>query len=306
MTAKPPGLTLRLKDEDAAKKAKATRANAVIFGIPVAIVLLAIWLSSLSVDSGSLLSDWTRRWVDDLAATLIPSQNAGWLPDVADQKQRGDILVEANHLQPALVYYHNALKLAVQHDHNKAATPDESKRMRSHLANSMAMTYVKLGNDTQAATWYKHGLDVDDNNAELHYNYANLCVRQEKWVPAEAHYRKVLELKPLNPPAMLSLAYVLQQEGALDEARTLLLEAWDVDNTDADIAAQLGYQYMAETDVSNALEWLNTAADMGHEEAALQRNELLSAWMRTQEQMTAGATQGSHDGDTMTLEEPVL
>ncbi|ETV95657.1 hypothetical protein H310_11076 [Aphanomyces invadans] len=306
MTPTLQGLTSRLKAEEAAKKAKAKRTKAIALGFPVAIVLFAIWLSTLSDDTASLLSNWTARLVDDMVAKLNPSPYTGWLPDVADQKHRGDILVNANHLEPALVYYHKALKLAAEHDRNKSATSDESKRMRAYLANSMAMTYVKLGNDTQASTWYKHGLDVDDNNAELHYNYANLCVRQEKWVVAEAHYRKVLTLKPLYPPAMVSLAHVLQKEGGFAEARTLLVDAWDLDKTDADTAAQLGYQYMIETEVSKALEWFNIAADMGHQEAALQRNELLAAWMRTQERMAASASDGAHNGDTMQLPEPDL
>ncbi|KAF0715443.1 Aste57867_3353 [Aphanomyces stellatus] len=293
----PAGLASRLKAEEAAKKTKASLVKSVTFGIPIAVVLLAFALCFMSNPTS---------W--DLTTDESTGQSeAGWMNDVLEEKRNGDLLFENEHFEPATKYYIKAMKMAKKHAQDKTTTPEESVLMGTYLANSLGMTYVKIGNDTQATTWYQYGLDLDANHLELNYNLGNLLTRAEKWIDAEKHYRKVHRFKPNFPPAMLGLAYVLQKQGInIDESRTLLLDAWEIEK-DADIAAQLGWQFMAESDAEKALEWLNVASDMGHVDAANQRNELLAAWLHTQAKMTTTtAGNGHHDGDTIALNEPAL
>ncbi|CAK4623764.1 unnamed protein product [Aphanomyces euteiches] len=289
--AKLQGLAARIK----ARKSTPLLAK---YGVPIALLLLAIGVCLLpeSIDL------WPTTEVEPSLKTP-----GGWMRDVVDEKRRGDLLFDAEQFEPALEFYIRAMNLAVKHHKENSATPDESKLMRSYLSNCLAMTYVQLGKDAEATTWYKRGLEINGDHLELLYNYANLCSRTEKWVAAEGYYRKVLKLKPSFQPAMASLAFVLQQQGALEDSRTLLLDSWDLSKDDPEVAAQLGWQYMAESDSLKALEWFDVAVKMGHEDAKKQRDDIMAAWMKTQEMMAASSQSiGNHESDTMPLADPVL
>ncbi|OQR92567.1 hypothetical protein ACHHYP_03498 [Achlya hypogyna] len=274
---KPQGLAQRLKAQSQAKKKQGWLTKAATFGIPMAFVILAIVLALCSDISDSDPSESLRT-------------RSGWMKDVATTKRRGDSYYQSAQYEIAIHHYKTALRTVRAHDEAKITTKDESKRMQAYLANSLGLSFVKLGNQTQAQTWYEKGLSVDSEHLELLYNYANLCVRTQRLLQAEKHYRKALELKPDFDLAMMGLAHVLQQHEAWDEARTLLFTAWEI-GKDKDVAAQLGWQYMSEHNADRALEWLTIAADMGHKEAKRQRDELLVVWQKTREKMAQGADQ---------------
>ncbi|OQS06550.1 hypothetical protein THRCLA_01412 [Thraustotheca clavata] len=278
------GLVQRRKAENDAKRKKHKLAKTAAWGVPLAIVLFAIFLS------------FTHN-VEEMDTNLrLPS---GWMKDVAMTMRKGDTYYDSEQFDTAILYYKKAMKAVQIHDKERTTTQEESKLMRSYLFNSLGLSYVQLGNQTQAMTWYEKGLAVNGDHLELLYNYANVCAETKRWLQAEKHYRRAIELKPDFDLAMLSLAYVLQQHEAWDEARSLLFTAWEI-SKDKDIAAQLGVQYMIEHNADRALEWLTIAADLGHERAKHQRDELLQIWQKTRESLNKATEQG----DTIELAEP--
>ncbi|EQC31287.1 hypothetical protein SDRG_10890 [Saprolegnia diclina VS20] len=276
--SKPHGLATRLKAKDDAKKRKETLVKTAVFGIPMAIVLVAIVMAFFSDGIELDASDSLRA----------PS---GWMKDVATTKRRGDSYYSAEQYDVAIEYYKSALRSVRTHDAEKITTKDETKLMRAYLSNSLALSYGHLGNTTQAESWYEKGLSVDSEHLELLYNYANHLAETKRWLHAEKHYRKAIALKPDFDLAMMGLAFVLQQHEAWDEARTLLFTAWEIAK-DKDVAAQLGWLYLSERNADRALEWLSIAADLGHVGARQQRDELLLVWQKTRESMHKASDQG--------------
>jgi tetratricopeptide (TPR) repeat protein len=82
-----------------------------------------------------------------------------------------------------------------------------------------------LGQYDQAAEHYRAALDLDRNQADIHYNYGVLLLKQSKRQDAERAFQQALQINPYYAEAHNNLGSLYEQQGRLDEAFQQFTEA---------------------------------------------------------------------------------
>ena len=90
--------------------------------------------------------------------------------------------------------------------------------------NNLSGLLREAGRLEEAENCLAEALRIAPNYAEGHYAWGQLRAHREDWTGALEAYRHCLSLKPNWPPALLSMAGVLQHMGATDEALGCLQE----------------------------------------------------------------------------------
>ena len=123
--------------------------------------------------------------------------------------------------------------------------------------------YVLTGNFEKAVSRFRHAGVLDPKMEGAHYNAGQALIRLNRLEEAEKEFRAELQLDPLSPFAKYHLAYTLLERNlGIDEAIRLLKEGIDTKYDFADARYQLGKALIARGEVEEALQQLQTAANL--------------------------------------------
>lgn len=89
--------------------------------------------------------------------------------------------------------------------------------VRQH--NDLGVSYEAQGEYDLALREYRRAADLDDRWARPLINGGNTLAAQQQWPAAAELYRQALERQPGQAEAMNNLAWVLLQQGELEQAR---------------------------------------------------------------------------------------
>jgi tetratricopeptide (TPR) repeat protein len=96
------------------------------------------------------------------------------------------------------------------------------------IYNDLGFVLDRQGLADEAAELYRKSLELDPDSASAHYNLATSLARRGEFAEAERHFRAALEVNP-SAPAYTALAFVVWQQGRVDEASARLHDAIEVD-----------------------------------------------------------------------------
>ena len=96
-----------------------------------------------------------------------------------------------------------------------------------------AHVFILLNKNKEAREALDEALRLDPNEADTHALYGDVHRKALNPLPAEASYRKALELEPSHPQALAGMGQLLLDQGAVQEARDHALWILQNDATDA-------------------------------------------------------------------------
>ncbi len=175
------------------------------------------------------------------------------------------------------------------------------------IGNYVASSYLKLGDNRNAAKAYKEAIALDRSRDDTHIKLGNLYFSEERYQEAEAEYAEAVKINPqpanlyslgqaqiktgnfrgaeeqfskiervahdaVNGPYGMGLSYSAQ--GRYDEAIAKFKEAIDIDDEFYDAYLEMGYAYADMGEMENAQEVFEFLEDPSPELA-----DLLSRYM---------------------------
>ena len=151
----------------------------------------------------------------------------------------------------------------------KSLSEDKLKTQSSQFSN-LALKLQSEGKYDEAIESYVKAIEINSNDAKLHYNVGTAFQAKEDFEHAEKAYKKSLEIDPNNEKAksalellskqmnakkaqeLVSRAIDLQNSNNYQEAITTYLAALSINSNDASLYYNLGTAYQASGDFSNA------------------------------------------------------
>jgi tetratricopeptide (TPR) repeat protein len=136
----------------------------------------------------------------------------------------------------------------------------------------LASLYMETGDVDKALDSFERCLRIDPSNGLLHAIYGEMLLDSGRHDEAEAEFRSSLQLDPLNYRAIESLVSLLESEGRLKEAVSILEDAAGDPAATAELRVKLAQAYLeAERpdDGIRVLETLRKEAELSPEAALL-------------------------------------
>ena len=122
------------------------------------------------------------------------------------------------------------------------------------------------GRRSEAETAARAALAARPGDAQAHLQLAVILGEKDDLPAAEFHNRRALAIAGPHPQILVNLALALYNQGKLDEAERLLLQALSAQPA-ATIMAHLSRVYEAKRDTANAFLWLERAEAAGRRTA---------------------------------------
>ncbi len=119
------------------------------------------------------------------------------------------------------------------------------------------------GQKQAAETAAREALLARPDDPQAHLQLAVILGEKDDLPAAEFHNRRALDLAGPHPQILLNLALCLYNQGRIDEAEPLLLQASKLQPDNAMIFAHLSRIYEAKRDMINAWLWLDRAEQVG-------------------------------------------
>jgi tetratricopeptide (TPR) repeat protein len=118
---------------------------------------------------------------------------------------------------------------------------------------------------------YTKALAMDPDNALIHFRLGGLYEEKGDYDAAVEHLQACLALDPRNAKACNYLGYMLAEQGAnLDEAKTLIERALDIEPKNGYYLDSLGWVYYQEKEMEKAIEFLQLAVrHLDHDDAVV-------------------------------------
>ena len=133
----------------------------------------------------------------------------------------------------------------------------------SDLWNDLTQMLHAAGHAKAAETAARETLLVRPDDAQAHLQLAVILGEKDDLPAAEFHNRRALALGGPHPQILTNLALTLYNQGRLDEAEPLLLQAHHAAPEMAMIMAHLSRVFEARRDMANAWLWLERAEAAG-------------------------------------------
>ena len=95
--------------------------------------------------------------------------------------------------------------------------------MQAHI--NLISLYGRSGQYDKAVEHYRAALDLDRNQADAHYNFGVLLLKQSKPREAETAFQQALQINPYYAEAHNNLGSLYEQQGRLNEAFQQFTEA---------------------------------------------------------------------------------
>jgi len=133
----------------------------------------------------------------------------------------------------------------------------------SDLWNDLTQMLHAAGQAKAAETAAREALLVRPDDAQAHLQLAVILGEKDDLPAAEFHNRRALTLAGPHPQIQTNLALCLYNQGRLDEAEPLFLQAHRAAPETAIVMAHLSRVYEAKRDMANAWLWLDRAETTG-------------------------------------------
>ena len=127
---------------------------------------------------------------------------------------------------------------------------------------NLADLYRSLGRDQDGARVLSAGIDAAPENADLHYAYGLLLVRQQRLADATRHLERAAELRPDDPRYSFVYALALQRTGETDVALAILREAHRRHGGNREILFALATMNRDAGNLDDAVRYANALVDM--------------------------------------------
>ena len=129
--------------------------------------------------------------------------------------------------------------------------------------NDLTLLLHRAGQKAAAEMSARDALIARPDDAQAHLQLAVILGEKDDLPAAEFHNRRALDLAGPHPQILTNLALTLYNQGRIDEAEPLLLQASKAQPDNAMIMAHLSRLYEARRDMANALLWLDRAEAAG-------------------------------------------
>lgn len=152
--------------------------------------------------------------------------------------RRGNFYFEKGDAESALVNYQKAIKM-------NRAQPGE---VYQNLGNA----FRQLQQWSEAIAAYKKALELEPDNAQIHFMLGKTQLLQENLTAAAASFQKAIELEPEHGYFYENLGEVLNQLGQLEAVIAVYTEAIKLGSNNANIYCQLAAAQIRNGDVTEA------------------------------------------------------
>lgn len=136
----------------------------------------------------------------------------------------GNTLQETEQFEAAISHFHSALEL--KPDHIPSLT---------HLADAWEQT----GEPGKAEELFRYLCKINPDDPLSHHNLGNFLLRQNRHIQAADCYETVIRLDPTFSDAYITIAWILEQVGALKEAASYLQKGLQAAPGDEDLQQAL-------------------------------------------------------------------
>ncbi len=133
----------------------------------------------------------------------------------------------------------------------------------SDLHNDLTALLHASGQTRAAETAAREALLARPDDAQAHLQFAVILGEKDDLPAAEYHNRRALALAGAHPQILTNLALCLYNQGRVDEAEPLLVQAQRASPDTAMIMAHLSRVYEAQRDMAKAQLWLEKAEAIG-------------------------------------------
>jgi tetratricopeptide (TPR) repeat protein len=99
-------------------------------------------------------------------------------------------------------------------------------RQQAKVLNLMGECHLSLGSEEDAAACFTKALEINPQYLKAYQNLAALRESQGDLASARGYLEEARKLSPLNPERLLALGQLCLKDGAPEEARQFLEEAW--------------------------------------------------------------------------------
>lgn len=138
-----------------------------------------------------------------------------------------------------------------------------------------------IGNGERASQLFHHALDLDANNASALFSLGMLAYRQQRFDSAVNYLGRLLDLKPVYTPGLLSLTAVLRQLGRIEEIRPRLHTAIEEAPNSLDPWMLLVQLEIVEGQLDKGLTHLAKARERFPDEPRIDHLEGIILWMES-------------------------
>lgn len=176
-----------------------------------------------------------------------------------------------------LLHRRSLIKQLYLHSENKdwdetssiMKTMDRKYPLYRDIYISRGDVYRKMDNFQKAVEFYSKAIESNAKTPLAHNNWVDYYVRGisyerlKEWDAAEKDFMKALELAPDQPQVLNYLAYSwVEREENLEKATDMLLRALNQQPDDPHIMDSVGWAYYVQGKYEDALEYLDSAADI--------------------------------------------
>ncbi len=127
----------------------------------------------------------------------------------------------------------------------------------------MGWLHYKIGKVEHAGLFWNHCLEIDDDFAPAHHALGLMALELGEYETAATHFRRNVELDPINSAFKVELAQALVECGKGNEAIEVLLEDLRANPKAVATAAMLGHAYLQQRDFARAKQHFETVIELG-------------------------------------------
>ncbi len=194
---------------------------------------------------------------------------------------KANALSNSNRYEEAVQCYHEYLELDKSNDdaycylgecylnleRNDEALINYRKAIRINKNNANAwygsavVMWIE-GKLTEALVFIKKALKLDDENADFWLIYGKINHESEKFDQAESAFEKAVSLDPDNPDSWVSYAEMEYERGSLNDAITILKNAYQILSDDSVISYRLTAYLLENNDELSAAGYFEKALEL--------------------------------------------
>ena len=161
------------------------------------------------------------------------------------------------------------IRRAIELFEDATAADPNFARAWSSLASAHLTMPVYSGDPTEthlplALQYAEKALELDSSLAEPHAVIAELLRNNRKWIEAEPHYRKAIELEPRNATGYLWYSEHLLATGKSQDGLNNALIALDLDPYNPGVHSVLASAYLNLNDLEMSRRFTRSAMELGH------------------------------------------
>ncbi|MDH4378351.1 MAG: tetratricopeptide repeat protein [Vampirovibrionales bacterium] len=174
-----------------------------------------------------------------------------------------DYMIEQAHVYVEAGDYPNGLakfqELVNNHSHEVLESRAGLKETYAACLCNQGVALQTQGQREQALTLYREALNVDDQNADIHYNYGKALMDNDDLSGAVEKFETALKLNAKDADSAYELGRIHDRRNNLEEAMGYYQQALDLSPLMGRAAFAIGTLYGVKESYSEAMNWLSKA-----------------------------------------------